>query len=589
MSFFDDASLALIPSGVKESKVYSIKPTDGSGDLTFSRSNDTATRVGSDGLIEKVRTNQVLQSETLDNAYWNKTNVSITANAIANPLNGALTADLLTVTNPIGPVEKTITNANQSYTAGTPYTISAYFKAGTISSDIRILAYDDVTLYLSGIIDLATIGNSTAAYEDIGGGWYRFRFTFTPNNSTATGLVYLVNYAYGVVANTGTNVYVFGAQLETGDIATPYIATTSAAVSVGQVANLPRLDYSGGATCPKLLLEPQRTNLALYSEQFDNAAWAKTRATITANNTTSPDGYVNADKLVEDTNTGTHQLNASAVSVSDATPNTISIFAKKGGANWLRIEEGYQGVGCYFDLENGVVGTKTVNATSATITEMSDGWYRCIVTGSSYTLARLDIYLADADSSSSYTGDGTSGVYIFGASLEKGSYATSYIPTLSAAVTRGADAASKTGISSLIGQTEGVVFLEVGDIQNNAITGSEVRYFEVRKDQNNSFGLSSAGGTPQPVRFVTKIAGSVVTESEPAPFANSKIAIKYTATQFKLFINGSLKTTVNKNIGGYVDVEFMESASEHLLMILEQFLIFPTALTDAECIALTTI
>jgi hypothetical protein len=57
MSYFDDASLVMIPSGYKTSKVYSVKPTDGTGDLAFTRSNDTATRVGPDGLIEKVRTN----------------------------------------------------------------------------------------------------------------------------------------------------------------------------------------------------------------------------------------------------------------------------------------------------------------------------------------------------------------------------------------------------------------------------------------------------------------------------------------------------------------------------------------------------
>jgi hypothetical protein len=180
-------------------------------------------------------------------------------------------------------------------------------------------------------------------------------------------------------------------------------------------------------------------------------------------------------------------------------------------------------------------------------------------------------------------------IYIWGAQLESGSYATSYIPTTSAIVTRNADVISKTGISDLIGQTEGVVFLEVGEVKNNGATGGEAWYFEMRKDQNNSFGLASAGGTPQPIRFVIKIAGSAVTESEGATFSNSKIAIKYTTTQFKFFINGTLLHTVSKSIGGYSDIEFMESASVNLLMILKNFLIFPSALSDADCISLTTI
>ena len=69
MSFFDDASLVMIPSGYKDQKVYSVKPIDGSGDLTFSRSNDTATRVDSNGLIEKVHTNELLQSNTTERPF----------------------------------------------------------------------------------------------------------------------------------------------------------------------------------------------------------------------------------------------------------------------------------------------------------------------------------------------------------------------------------------------------------------------------------------------------------------------------------------------------------------------------------------
>ena len=94
MSYFDDASLVLIPSGYKNQKIYSVKPTDGTGDLTFTRASD-ATRVASNGLIEKVRTNLVLQSQTFDNASWTKTTdgqVTITANAAVAP-DGTTTAE----------------------------------------------------------------------------------------------------------------------------------------------------------------------------------------------------------------------------------------------------------------------------------------------------------------------------------------------------------------------------------------------------------------------------------------------------------------------------------------------------------------
>jgi hypothetical protein len=84
MSYFDDASLVMIPSGYKASKVYSVKPTDGTGDLTFTRSNDTASRVASNGLIEKVRTNLALYSEDFSNAAWVKNQVILTADTISN-------------------------------------------------------------------------------------------------------------------------------------------------------------------------------------------------------------------------------------------------------------------------------------------------------------------------------------------------------------------------------------------------------------------------------------------------------------------------------------------------------------------------
>ena len=186
---------------------------------------------------------------------------------------------------------------------------------------------------------------------------------------------------------------------------------------------------------------------------------------------------------------------------------------------------------------------------------------------------------------------GQADVYVYGAQLEQGSYPTSYIPTYGSAVTRSKDSCIKTGAADLIGQSEGVVFLDVKTIYNNGVTGAEKWYLEIRKDQNNSFGLGSAGGGQlgnRPIRFVTKINGVVVTETEPPNFSNSKIAIKYTSTEFKLFQNGILKTTIAKNIGGYVDIQFMEGAGDDLSMPLNKFLLFPTALTDSECIALTS-
>jgi hypothetical protein len=585
MSFLSEASLAMIPSGYKTSKVYSALPITGDGDLTFSRSNDTATRVGPDGLIEKVRTNQVQQSETFDNAYWTKTNLSVTANAIANPLDGALTAELLTVTDPSGPVEKTILNGNQSYTAGTPYTISAYFKAGTISTDFRILAFDDVTLYQSGIIDLATIGNSTAPYEDVGGGWYRFRFTFTPANSTATGLVYLVNYAFGIAANAGTNVYVYGAQIETGDIATDYIATTSAAVSVGPVANVPRLDYLDSSS-PRLLLEPQRTNLITFSEQFDNAGWTKLGITVAANNTTSPSGYIDADKLIADAGTGNRVVYQGVIPVG---VSTTTVYAKAGEFGGIVIASGTQGG--FFDLTTGAYRTEYNSAPTAyNITSASNGWYRCSVTMTSVSGDNLYIGPNDNVSTSlSLTGDGTSGMYAWGAQLEAGAYATSYINTLGASVTRGVDSASKTGISSLIGQTEGTLFAEFNFDERYDVSG--IIPIVIRTSNNEAYIFVTTagsllcevvvGGVPQ-----ASISGSI------GAVGIKKVAFGYKQNDFVVYLNGvQVGTNSSGTVGAMADLNVGSYHSSGISTMngVNQALLFKTRLSNADLASLTSL
>jgi hypothetical protein len=583
-SFFDSASLVQIPSGYSDGTLYSVKPIDGSGDLTFTRSIDSATRVASNGLIERVRTNQVQQSETLDNAYWNKTNVSVTANAIANPLDGALTAELLTVTDPSGPVEKTIINGTQSYTAGTPYTISAYFKAGTISTNFKILAYDGVTLYQSGIIDLATIGNSTAPYEDVGGGWYRFRFTFTPANSTATGIVYLVNYAFGVVANTGTNVYVYGAQIETGDIATDYIATTSAAVSVGPVANLPRLDYSGGATCPKLLLEPQRTNVITNNNDFATGA---ANVTVLSNNATSPEGYQNADLITGDAGTLTKSVNFSGAS---AGAYTLSVFAKYNTQQWIQLAAG--GIATYanFDIQNGVLGT--TNGTSQ-IEDYGNGWYRCSVNLVSGTPLSFVVFLVTNGTSARFsTTTSTGSFWAYGIQSEIGAYPTSVIPTLGAALTRGADAASKTSATALIGQTEGTLFVEfVVDSSSSptmAFFVSAAGVFDnaiwIQQNASDSVIFRVFSGTTEQCS-ITKTG---LTNGQTV-----KIAGAYKANDFVLYVNGVQVGTDNSGtipsslsqleIGSYAEVGSPYNQNRPV----SQALLFKTRLSNADLAALT--
>jgi len=179
---------------------------------------------------------------------------------------------------------------------------------------------------------------------------------------------------------------------------------------------------------------------------------------------------------------------------------------------------------------------------------------------------------------------------VWGAQLEAGAYATSYIPTLSTAVTRVADFMYRASLGSAVfGTTDGVVFLETGTCHNNSDTSATKDFISVEKDGSNWFAIGSGGTEAAPtIRFATRIAGVVTTEAEPLGLSNSKIAIKYSASNFKIFVNGSLEATIAKSIGNYQDVYFMVNAADDLSMPLKQFLVFPSVLTDAECITLTT-
>lgn len=204
--------------------------------------------------------------------------------------------------------------------------------------------------------------------------------------------------------------------------------------------NEPRFDFDPvTGYCKGLLIEEARTNLLSYSEQFDNAVWAKTRATITPNAAVAPDGMVAADKLVEDTQTGFHFV---SVAGSRAEGETISVFAKAAERTKVGIYRGANSVGACFDLVAGTVAAVDAKF-DALIQPLPGGWYRCALTIKTGTGQTGSYYIAvDLGYQSSYAGDGASGVYLWGAQDEVGKFPTSYIPTTSAPVTRSAEVVS---------------------------------------------------------------------------------------------------------------------------------------------------
>lgn len=224
-------------------------------------------------------------------------------------------------------------------------------------------------------------------------------------------------------------------------------------------ANLPRFDYDPVTLAPKgLLIEEARTNLVLRSQEFETANWTKGGAAVTANSTTSPDGTANADTLTEDTSTGDHRT-FQTITVPNATACAFSVYVKPNGRSLINLT--LAGIGeATYNISTGVVTNTAVG--TAEIQAAGNGWYRCIIKFTTATTSyNAQIRLVSTGTTTSYTGNGISGVFLYGAQLEAGAFATSYIPTTTTSLTRNADVVSMTGtnFSSWFNQTEGTVFI----------------------------------------------------------------------------------------------------------------------------------
>lgn len=385
--------------------------------ITFSRSSN-ATRVGPTGVLEYAPHNLLTYSEQFDNAAWTKSNTTVTANAAAAP-NGTVTADLITA------------NTSSSFgfilsnnTASGVFTASVYAKQGT-QRYIQFLSTATAAYWANFDLQdgLAYAGGTTSSVSivSVGNGWYRCSMSVTDSNSNphTIGFVTSLNSARAPSTTLTTNCYLWGAQLSVGPYALDYTPTTSSAVYG------PRFDYDGSGVT---IVEPVSTNLLLYSQEFENAAWLKSNSSITANAIAAPDGTVTADKLVEAATTSVHSATQTVTFAANFI-YTTSVYAKAGERSFLIIQPTGDSRFAYYNLSNGTVGTVSGSPLSTQIQSVGNNWYRCTITVTSpgATAANCILYSAATDGNATYTGDGTSGIFIWGAQLEVGSTATGYM------------------------------------------------------------------------------------------------------------------------------------------------------------------
>lgn len=176
------------------------------------------------------------------------------------------------------------------------------------------------------------------------------------------------------------------------------------------------------------------TNLLLRSEEFDNAGWGKDSTVATANQTTAPNGTVTADKVAEDTSTNFHAVSQYVAGFASGAVLTLSIHAKAAGRSLFRIQtDASGGTGTAdFNLSTVTATSGTGVFTAGSIQAVSDGWYRCSVRCTTSTAGAIGLkVLLGTTTIGSYTGDGTSGVFLWGAQLEQSTTVGEYIPTTS--------------------------------------------------------------------------------------------------------------------------------------------------------------
>jgi hypothetical protein len=423
MSLYDKSSLIQVPSLYKDGTLVSTIPEDRSGDFTVVRgSNLSATRVGEDGYIKKGYENLLLQSNAFNVTPWLAN--SITKTGGQSGYDGSNDAWLLTST-------LNYTGMVQNVSSSGVHTFSAYLKDDNILLvQLRIngssFGLIDIDLTAGVITGQAGTTIVDKGIESVGNGWYRAYIVVNDSVSSA-------QVTFNDIA--GTSFYIQDAQLNQGLVAYPYLETTTAPVQGGLLENTPRLDWSNGV--PAVLVEEQRTNVVEHSEYFDATYWTKLNVSVSGLYE-SPSGKNDSYKITENNASSAHiTYSNSVITIVNGTSYTYSIFAKYDGRQWVRLwgEYGSTSLEAYFDIQNGVLGSKAVGVVSG-IEDYGNGWYRIYATATTDgTGGRFRVYLADADGSSAYQGDGASGIYIYGAQLEQG-YPTSYIPTYGTTQTR---------------------------------------------------------------------------------------------------------------------------------------------------------
>jgi hypothetical protein len=565
--------------------------------VTFTRATTGTYYDGS--TTAKAEQNLQLYSQEFNS--WVATSCSATANTTTAP-DGTSTADTVTVT--VANAEHYIARNETNCFAGIATTVSVYAKNGTQNYIQFSVAGNG--LYANFDLSTGAVGTSgsvtSTSITSVGSGWYRCVATFTPSVSGFM-FIALINSAsagrLGIYTPaSATTVFLWGAQVEERSAVSSYTATSTATVTNYNPVLLtagggqPRFDHNPTTSeSLGLLIEESRTNLALRSEEFDNASiWPTSNSSVTANTAVAPDGTLTADRLIPNTTTGGHFVTQSLTVT--AAVHTYSVYLKAAGYNWAVVYLTGPNVGTFFNLSNGTIGSSFVGApTSSSITHVGNGWYRCSITATLTTSSGLRVYSTNVDGNASIVGDNFSGLFVWGAQLEAGSFATSYIPTTTAAATRAADAASMTGtnFSSWYNAGEGTLYSEAkllavpggstypGIVKISTDSGNKLGFYTTPAATSTYFSVSANS---------TSSADISVAQSPVSSFL--KIASVYKVNDFAASVNASTVGTDTSGIVPAVIKMDIGTYDNSWNGTIKKIAYYPIRVTNAQLQALTS-
>jgi len=577
------ASLIMIPTSYSDGLLASVKPNDGAGDFTFSRgSNLSATRINADGYIEKGYENLLLQSNSFTTTPWVQVSI-LPPTSGQTGYDGSTDAWYFEKTGAFGRLQQSISTSGVE-------TFSVYLKAKD-SSWVNIETsgastsrqYFDLTAPIETAKGLSN-NIISSSIEDAGNGWRKCSITY---EGPKTFLFIFIAEESGRINGTTGSLYIQDAMLNQGLVAYPYVETTTAPVAAGILEDMPRIDFSGGNQ--SLLLETSRTNLAPYSEYIEGLG-GDVGLDFNYNDATSPEGLTNAVQVVSN-NTGQSYFGYfnGTVPVGD---NTFSVFAKYNNCQYICIrilgfttgDDGYY----WFDIQNGTKGSKSGSTITYDIEDYGNGWYRC------YVIHNVDsgdisgagrVYLCDSDNNLNSALN--KAAYFYGLQWEAGSYPTSYIPTYGVSQTRLGDVANNA-----IANTSGnywTLFIDYANFNNGDTSGDDSIVF---KDSSNAdiFKLWGLGGGFTIRSFSGNSNGRYYTSNQFG--SEAKAIVRYDGTEIGLFLNGVKQTIsspspLESNWNQLYKVDTLRASDNKYNF--NQILVFPTALSDEECITLTTI